>query len=65
VIDEARHVETYSRLLQENFDLAYPVTPPLKGEMRSQLRAAFILGSPAEQCAMRSGPNGEPSGARF
>ncbi len=30
VIDEARHVETYSRLLHEKFDLAYPISPPLK-----------------------------------
>ncbi len=29
-IDEARHVEAYSRLLREKFDLAYPITPPLK-----------------------------------
>ena len=27
VIDEARHVEAYSRLLHEKFDLAYPITP--------------------------------------
>lgn len=30
VIDEARHVEAYSRLLRTKFELAYPVTPPLK-----------------------------------
>jgi hypothetical protein len=30
VIDEARHVEAYSRLLHEKFQLAYPITPPLK-----------------------------------
>jgi hypothetical protein len=30
VVDEARHVETYSRLLHEKFELAYPITPPLK-----------------------------------
>ncbi len=30
VMDEARHVEAYSRLLHEKFDLAYPITPPLK-----------------------------------
>ncbi|MGH7895999.1 MAG: ferritin-like domain-containing protein, partial [Candidatus Binatia bacterium] len=30
VIDEARHVESYSRLLHEKFELAYPITPPLK-----------------------------------
>ena len=30
VIDEARHVETYSRLLHEKFDLVYPITPTLK-----------------------------------
>jgi len=30
VMDEARHVEAYSRLLREKFELAYPITPPLK-----------------------------------
>src|SRR5438477_5692852 len=30
VVDEARHVETYSRLLHEKFELAYPITPTLK-----------------------------------
>jgi hypothetical protein len=30
VADEARHVESYSRLLHEKFELAYPITPPLK-----------------------------------
>ena len=30
VMDEARHVESYSRLLHEKFELAYPITPPLK-----------------------------------
>jgi hypothetical protein len=30
VIDEARHVEAYSRLLHEKFDLAYPINPSLK-----------------------------------
>ena len=30
VIDEARHVEAYSRLLHEKFELAYPITPPLQ-----------------------------------
>ena len=30
VMDEARHVEAFSRLLREKFELAYPVTPPLK-----------------------------------
>jgi len=30
VIDEARHVETYARLLHEKFELAYPITPTLK-----------------------------------
>ncbi len=29
-IDEARHVEAYSRLLHEKFELAYPITGPLK-----------------------------------
>lgn len=30
VIDEARHVETYSRYLHEKLDLAYPINPHLK-----------------------------------
>jgi hypothetical protein len=30
VIDEARHVEAYARLLHDKFELAYPVTPTLK-----------------------------------
>ncbi|WP_088279762.1 ferritin-like domain-containing protein [Ideonella sp. A 288] len=30
VMDEARHVESYSRLLHEKFELAYPMTTPLK-----------------------------------
>jgi len=29
VMDEARHVEAYSRLLHEKFKLAYPITPTL------------------------------------
>jgi len=29
VVDEARHVEAYSRLLHEKFQLAYPITPTL------------------------------------
>jgi len=29
VMDEARHVEAYSRLLHEKFELAYPITGPL------------------------------------
>jgi 1,2-phenylacetyl-CoA epoxidase catalytic subunit len=30
VMDEARHVESYSRLLHEKFEYAYPMTAPLK-----------------------------------
>lgn len=30
VMDEARHVEAYSRLLHEKFELAYPITGPLQ-----------------------------------
>lgn len=30
VMDEARHVEVYSRLLHEKFELAYPIVPTLK-----------------------------------
>jgi hypothetical protein len=30
VMDEARHVEAYKRLIHEKFKIAYPITPPLK-----------------------------------
>ncbi len=30
VVDEARHVEAYSRLLHDKFELAYPITPTLR-----------------------------------
>ena len=30
VMDEARHVEAYTRLLREKFELAYPINPALK-----------------------------------
>jgi hypothetical protein len=30
VVDEARHVEAYSRLLHEKFELAYPINPQLR-----------------------------------
>jgi hypothetical protein len=30
VIDEARHVESYSKLLHDKFELTYPITPTLK-----------------------------------
>ena len=30
VMDEARHVEVYTRLLHEKFELAYPINPTLK-----------------------------------
>jgi len=38
VMDEARHVEVYKRLLHEKFDLAYPITPPLKSLLEDILR---------------------------
>jgi len=38
VIDEARHVETYSKLLHEKFELAYPITPTLKRLLDDVLR---------------------------
>ena len=37
VVDEARHVEAYSRLLHEKFELAYPVSPPLKALLEDVL----------------------------
>jgi len=38
VMDEARHVEVYKRLLHEKFDLAYPITPPLQSLLDGILR---------------------------
>jgi 1,2-phenylacetyl-CoA epoxidase catalytic subunit len=37
VMDEARHVEAYSRLLHEKFRLAYPITPGLKSLLETGL----------------------------
>ena len=37
-IDEARHVEAYSRLLGEKFEIAYPITPPLKALLENVIR---------------------------
>ncbi len=37
VMDEARHVEAYSRLLHEKFELAYPITPGLKSLLENGL----------------------------
>src|ERR1700687_4685224 len=37
-MDEARQVRAYSRLLQEKFDLAYPITPTLKRLLNDVLR---------------------------
>ncbi len=38
VIDEARHVEVYSRFLHEKFELAYPITEPLKEMLEQVIR---------------------------
>jgi hypothetical protein len=38
VMDEARHVETYARLLHTKFDLCYPITPPLRSLLEGVLR---------------------------
>jgi hypothetical protein len=38
VVDEARHVEAYSRLLHEKFDLAYPINPHLQHLLDLTLR---------------------------
>ncbi len=38
VVDEARHVEAYSRLLHEKFELLYPVNPYLKTLLDDTLR---------------------------
>jgi 1,2-phenylacetyl-CoA epoxidase catalytic subunit len=37
VMDEARHVEAYSRLLHDKFELAYPITHGLKSLLESGL----------------------------
>ncbi len=37
VVDEARHVEAYSRLLHEKFELAYPINPHLKSLLEDTL----------------------------
>src|SRR5438128_10391074 len=37
VMDEARHVEAYARLLHEKFELAYPITPGLKALLETGL----------------------------
>ncbi|MCH9673608.1 MAG: ferritin-like domain-containing protein [Gammaproteobacteria bacterium] len=37
VMDEARHVEAYSRLLHEKFELAYPINPHLKALLEDAL----------------------------
>ncbi len=38
VVDEARHVEAYSRLLHEKFELLYPINPYLKTLLDDTLR---------------------------
>jgi hypothetical protein len=40
VIDEARHVEAYSRLLHDKFQLAYPITPTLRSLLENVLSDA-------------------------
>ncbi len=37
VIDEARHVEAYSKLLHEKYDLLYPINPHLKALLNDTL----------------------------
>jgi len=37
VMDEARHVEAYARLLHEKLDLVYPITPGLKALLENTL----------------------------
>jgi hypothetical protein len=38
VVDEARHVEAYARLLHEKFELAYPLNPHLKALLDNVLQ---------------------------
>src|ERR671923_2764417 len=40
VMDEARHVEVYARLLHDKFELAYPITPTLKSLLDNVLTDA-------------------------
>ncbi|HET7340169.1 MAG TPA: ferritin-like domain-containing protein [Methylomirabilota bacterium] len=40
VVDEARHVEVYARLLHQKFELAYPITPTLKSLLDNVLTDA-------------------------
>jgi hypothetical protein len=40
VVDEARHVESYSRLLHEKFELAYPINPHLQHLLADTLSAS-------------------------
>src|SRR4029077_20615130 len=37
VVDEARHVEAYARLLHEKFQLTYPITPTLRSLLEQVL----------------------------
>src|SRR5438034_3390153 len=37
VMDEARHVEAYARLLNEKLGIAYPITPGLKSLLETVL----------------------------
>ena len=37
VVDEARHVEAYSRLMHEKFELVYPINPHLKSLLEHTL----------------------------
>jgi hypothetical protein len=37
VMDEARHVEAYARLLHEKFEMIYPITPGLKALLEATL----------------------------
>src|SRR5258708_25465910 len=40
VMDEARHVKAYSRLLHDKFELPYPITPVLKALLGDGLTAS-------------------------
>jgi len=40
VVDEARHVEAYSRLLHDKFELAYPINPHLQSLLDDTLSAS-------------------------
>ena len=50
VMDEARHVETYKRLIHEKFKQAYPITESLKNLLEQTLSATSARNSRSRRC---------------